>query len=176
MSVPIPEPTNAVTSALAGLELDIAAHRPAGITAQKHLVNTVTALYKRVHVINLVGAIDGVCAFGAEHGATFVAFPVNDESFEDTSYLEMYPVFYAADGSVPESLDPAEHDADPRINAWIEADRDRWITDQVFPGISTDSDPELADLAEATKHDYLFRCTEINADESTGESAVDPTA
>lgn len=161
-SIPIPEPTNAVTAALDGLKIDIAAHRPAGVTEEKHLVNTVTALYKRVHIINLVNAVDGLCDFGVEHGATFVAFPVNNESFEDTSYLEMYPMFYAADGSVLGNLDPIDHEADRRISEWIEADRDRWITDQVLPGISTDSDVELAALMETTKHDYLFRCTKVS--------------
>lgn len=163
MSVPTPEPDNAVTSALAGLELDIAAHRPAGVTAHKHLVNTVTALYKRVHVINIVSAIDGVCAFGVEHSATFVAFPVNDESFEDTSYLENYPVFYDANGAVLDNLDAVDHEGDPRIGAWIDADRDRWITNQIVPGISPESDAELAALVDRTKHEYTFRCAEKSA-------------
>lgn len=155
---------NSINQALIGLKSIVAANRTPGVAAEKQLVNTVTELYKHVHAQNAIAAINGVRDFGAEHGAVFVAFCGNDDDYEDSSKLTNYPLFFDAAGqSLATTLDAMDHEDDPRMQAWIETDRDPWIIAEITPGTANNpaSDAEVAAFIEQVDHVYSYRCAAL---------------
>jgi hypothetical protein len=135
---------------------------PAGLTVEEYVVSLTSDLYKLVNVQNVNDAIAGVKEFGAEHGATFVAFELNNGDFDDRAYLLGHPItFYNDQGTdLSARVDSQDHENDPRISAWIDADRDLWIIDEITPGTGSNAaqDGETAALSARLKQPYTYRC------------------
>lgn len=101
-------------------------------------------------------AIDGLRDLGERNGATYIAFPGDDDP-ETSSLLSAYPVFYDAGGQQMDWHEKPEIQNEREHLAWLDADRDEAIVAGLTP--DAHEDPELDGIQRATDHAYTYRCT-----------------
>ena len=112
-------------------------------------------LYDQAAREDTSGAIDEVKEWGRGIGATYVAFPSNDD-YEDPSLLSGYPVFYDSQGQTMDEDD--DFTGTEAWDRWITADREEHIVTDLVPDLSASNELEekVRSSAEAQGHRSLF--------------------
>ena len=112
-------------------------------------------LYDQAAREDTSGAIDEVRGWGRGIGATYVAFPSND-NYEDPSLLSGHPVFYDSQGQIMDEDD--DFTGTEAWDRWTTADREESIVTELVPdlSISNELEEKVSSSAEAQGHESLF--------------------
>ncbi|UQN30515.1 hypothetical protein [Brachybacterium kimchii] len=112
-------------------------------------------LYREAAQAESSEAIDGLRDLGSRHSAAYLSFPTSDD-FEDTSLLSAFPTYYDADGQEMDWQTHPDIENGPEYSAWIMADRDEWVVQDLSP--STREYPDLESMTTRTDHVFTYRC------------------